>query len=115
MPFSGPVQRFVTVVNAGMTALVDAPVIGRLVERYITTISYVGRKSGRTFSLPIGYQRAGDQITIGVSMPDQKSWWRNFLGAGAPMTITLDGGERSGHAVATRDERGRVTVVLRLD
>nr|WP_264067177.1 nitroreductase family deazaflavin-dependent oxidoreductase [Mycolicibacterium komossense] len=115
MPFGGPLQRFVNLVNAGVTALAGAPVVGRFVERYITTISYVGRKSGRTFSLPIGYRRTGDDITIGVSMPDQKSWWRNFLGAGAPMTIALDGTERTGHAVATRDDRGRVTVALHLD
>jgi hypothetical protein len=113
--FGGPLKRLVDVFNAGATALADAPVVGPLVSGYITTISYVGRKSGRTFSLPIGYQRSGDTVTIRVGMPDKKAWWRNFLGAGAPMTIQLDGKERSGHAIATRDDRGRVSVVLQLD
>ena len=115
MPFGGPAQRFVNLVNAGATALAEAPVVGRFVSGYITTISYVGRKSGKTFSLPIGYRRTGDTVTIRVGLPDQKAWWRNFLGTGAPMTIQLDGAERSGHAVATRDDRGRVTVILQLD
>ena len=115
MSFGGPVKRLVDVFNAGVTALAGAPVVGRFVDRYITTITYVGRKSGKTFSLPIGYQRSGDTLTIRAAMPDKKAWWRNFLGAGAPMTIQLDGTERSGHAIATRDDRGRVSVVLKLD
>jgi hypothetical protein len=114
MPFGGPAQRFVNLFNAGATALAEAPVVGRFVKSYITTISYVGRKSGKTFSLPIGYRRTGDTISIRVGLPDQKAWWRNFLGTGAPMTIQLVDGERSGHAVATRDDGGRVTVTLQL-
>jgi hypothetical protein len=47
-------------------------------------------------------------------MPDAKSWWRNFLGDGAPLTVRLDGIERAGHAVAQRDDRGHVTVRVRL-
>jgi hypothetical protein len=31
------------------------------------------------------------------------------------MTIQLDGADRTGHATATRDQRGRVSVALRLD
>jgi hypothetical protein len=115
MPFGGPLQRFVGVFNAGVTALAGAPGVGRFLTGYITPISYVGRKSGKTITLPIGYRRSGDDIIIRVMVPEQKFWWRNFLGAGAPMTIHLGGADRTGHAVAARDERGRVTVTLRLD
>ncbi len=72
-------------------------------------------RSGRTFSIPVGYRRHGDDVTIGVRMPDSKTWWRNFLGAGAPMSLHLDGADRPGHAVSRRDEKGRVTVSVRLD
>ncbi|TDH57593.1 hypothetical protein E2F47_02100 [Mycobacterium eburneum] len=106
---------FVNVFNGATTALVSAPLIGPLLRRQITTISYVGRRSGQTFSLPVGYQRSGDEVTIGVAMPDAKAWWRNFLGDGGPLTIRLDGADRTGHAVAHRDERGRVAVVVRLE
>lgn len=77
-------------------------------------ITYTGRKSGRTISLPVGYRRRGDKVVINVVMPDAKTWWRNFQGDGAPLTITLDGRDRTGHAVARRDEKGRVTVELAL-
>jgi len=52
---------------------------------------------------------------INVAMPDAKTWWRNFLGDGAPLTITLDGRDRTGHAIARRDDHDRVAVDLRLD
>ena len=100
--------------NAPITALATSPRFGALLRRSITTITYTGRRSGRTFNIPVAYRRRGDEIEIVPNMPDAKTWWRNFLGDGAPMSLTLDGIERSGHAVAHRDENGRVTVRVRL-
>jgi hypothetical protein len=49
-------------------------------------------------------------------MPDKKTWWRNFLGDGGPITLLgLDGSDRVGHAVATRDTGGGVSVAVTLD
>ena len=48
------------------------------------------------------------------AMPDAKQWWRNFLGTGGPISLNLDGVDRAGHAVASRDDRGRVTVTVDL-
>lgn len=115
MAFGGPARVFVSAVNTAITGLTHAPVIGPLLGRYLTEISYTGRKSGKTFTLPIGYQRRGDTVTIRVSMPDRKNWWRNFLGEGAPLTIRLDHADRPAHALATRDQAGRVTVVATLE
>jgi hypothetical protein len=115
MAFSAPIRFLVHGVNAAITALIHAPLLGPRLGRYITEISYVGRKSGRSFTLPIGYQLRGDTVTIRVSMPDRKNWWRNFLGAGAPLTIRLDDTPRTAHAVALRDATGRVTVTATLD
>ena len=114
MAFGGPARVLVEAVNTVMKGLTHAPLLGPVLGRYITEISYTGRKSGKSFTLPIGYRRRGDTVTIGVSLPDQKNWWRNFLGAGAPLSIRLDGTERPAHAVATRDSAGRVTVVATL-
>lgn len=102
-------------VNRGATALITSPRWGRIVGLGLTEIRYTGRRSGRTVALPVGYRRRGSEILIGVAMPDGKKWWRNFTGAGAPLTILLGGTERPGHGVANRDERGRVTVTVRLD
>jgi hypothetical protein len=100
--------------NAPITALAASPRFGALLRRSITTITYTGRRSGRTFNIPVAYRRRGDEIDIAANMPDAKTWWRNFLGDGAPMSLTLDGNEHSGHAVAHRDANGRVTVGVRL-
>lgn len=81
----------------------------------LTTITYTGRRTGRTISTPVMYRRTGaDQVVIGVRGPDGKTWWRNFLGEGGPITLNLDGANRTGHAVAHRDEQGRVTVTVAL-
>jgi hypothetical protein len=107
---------FVRIVNTLFVGLIDAPVLGGLVRRGLINIRYVGRRSGKTFETPVGYRRSGDTITIRVSMPDGKSWWRNFLGEGGPITLLkLDGADRTGHAVADRDDEGRVKVTVQLD
>jgi hypothetical protein len=79
----------------------------------MTVITYTGRRSGRTFTIPVGYKREGDDLTIPVELPDHKSWWRNFTGEGAPIFVKLDGVDRAGHGTAQRDGK-RVTVSVRL-
>jgi hypothetical protein len=86
-----------------------------VVSRRLTVVTYTGRRSGRTFRIPVGYRRTGDTVTIGVRLPDAKTWWRNFTGAGGPLSLELDGVDRTGHAVTRRDAAGRVTVTVRLD
>lgn len=83
-------------------------------RRHITIVTYTGRRSGRTFSTPVGFRRAGDTVTIGVRLSDAKKWWRNFTGDGGPLSLELDGADHTGHAVAHRDDKGRVTVTVRL-
>ena len=111
MNFNGPIVRSV---NSWMVGLRDAPLVGKLVRKGITVVSYTGRRSGRTFTTPVGYQRKGDVVDVRVMMPDAKTWWRNFNGEGGPLTLELDGVERTGHATSHRDDKGRVTVRVRL-
>jgi hypothetical protein len=102
------------VFNAGVAAIVRSPRWGRLAGRGTVLITYTGRRSGRTFTIPVSCRRAGEELTIGVKFPDAKNWWRNFLGEGGPVSVRLDGVDRSGHATARRDEQRRVTVTVRL-
>lgn len=102
-------------INAAAVRLIDAPVLGGLVRRVMIMIRYQGRRSGKTFETPIWYRSTAGGIKIGVAMPDSKQWWRNFLDEGGPITlVNFRGADRSGHAVAHRDERGRVTVSVQL-
>ena len=103
-------QKVATGVNTVVRPLVAAGAgSGRM-----TVVSYTGRRSGRRFSIPVGYRRTGDEVTIDVGLPDRKTWWRNFTGDGSPLAVRLDGVDRPGHGVARRDDQGRVTVAVRL-
>jgi hypothetical protein len=114
LTFGRLLMRAAPIFNAPVAALATSPRFGGLVRRNITIITYTGRRSGRTFSIPVAYRRSGDEIEIAANMPDAKVWWRNFLGEGAPLTLRLDGTQRTGHAVAQRDENGHVMVTVRL-
>lgn len=107
-------MRAAPLFNAPVAAVATSTRLGGLVNRNIAMLSYVGRHSGRRFSIPVAYHRTGDEVTISVNMPEAKTWWRNFLGSGGPLTLRLHGTERTGHGVAQRDEKGRVTVSVQL-
>ncbi|AQA11473.1 MULTISPECIES: nitroreductase/quinone reductase family protein [Streptomyces] len=116
MRYKGPLpKRFTDRFNAWMVGLRSSPRWGRRVSGRLTVVTYTGRRSGRTFSTPVAYRRAADAVTITVAMPERKLWWRNFTGEGGPISLDLDGSDRTGHAVARVDEKGRVTITVRLD
>jgi hypothetical protein len=106
-------MRAAPLFNAPVAAIANSPRFGGLLgRRNIALVTYTGRRSGKTFTIPVAYRRRGDEIDIGANMPDAKTWWRNFLGEGAPLTVRLDDKERTGHAVAHRDDNGKVTVTV---
>jgi hypothetical protein len=86
-----------------------------LLERFIVTVSYTGRRSGKSVSTPVMYFKHGDIITIQVASPDSKKWWRNFLGEGAPITVHLPDGTRTGHAISSRGTGRLANVRVVLD
>jgi hypothetical protein len=108
-------MRAAPLFNAPVAALARSKRFGHLVNRNIAMLTYSGRRSGRQFTIPVSYRRTGTHVAISVNMPDAKTWWRNFLGEGGPLTLQLNGSEHAGHAVAKRDEKGRVTVTVQLD
>ncbi|GLY94305.1 nitroreductase/quinone reductase family protein [Actinoplanes sp. NBRC 103695] len=101
--------------NGCVTAAQNSKRWGPAARRRLTVITYTGRRSGRTFSTPVGYRRTDDGVVIGVRLPDSKAWWRNFLDEGGPISLRLDDTDRTGHATAHRDAKGRVSVTVRLD
>jgi hypothetical protein len=109
------VMRAAPLLNVPVAAIASSPLLGRLLRRSVALITYTGRRSGRVFTMPVAYRLRGDTVEIAANLPDAKTWWRNFLGDGAPMTLQIDGKQRAGHAVAHRDAKGGVTVTVRLD
>ena len=64
MPSGLSGSGFVRAFNALVVGLLDVPLVGRLVRRGLVEVRYVGRRSGKTFEIPVGYRRSGDTITI---------------------------------------------------
>lgn len=60
-------------------------------------ITVTGRRTGRRYTIPVGYQRHGDVLTILVSEAPKKQWWLNFHDA-APVDVNVKGQSRSGIA-----------------
>ncbi|GIF77727.1 hypothetical protein [Asanoa siamensis] len=111
---SNAVRTVVNRINAFNMAWHSSPRFGRLVRPWLTVITYTGRRSGRTFSTPVAYARTAAGVRIDVAMPDAKTWWRNFTGEGAPISVRLDGEQQVGHALARRASRRRVVVEVSL-
>jgi hypothetical protein len=61
----------------------------------LALLSVTGRRSGRTFTFPVGYQRDGKTVTIAVSEAREKQWWRN-LREPAEVELRLRGRLRRG-------------------
>src|SRR5438132_735737 len=106
-----PINRFQDAANRALNVVVipilNSP-LAPLIRPFIITITYTGRRSGKTFSTPVYYRRRGETVLIRVAGPDAKQWWRNFLGNGAAIGVQLPEGTRIGHGTASRDDKGRV-------
>jgi hypothetical protein len=85
-----------------------------LISGRFALITVTGRRSGREFTFPVGYERDGAQVVIDVGWPERKLWWRN-LREPAVVRVRLGGTEHIGRAVAHGDERSGVKVVIDLD
>lgn len=76
--------------NPLVKRLLDSRVAGPM-ARQVLLLRYRGRRSGRTFTTPVGYVRDGDRIVM-VTSPAYR-WWPNFVG-GAQAELRLPEGWR---------------------
>jgi len=72
--------------NRIVRGLLRTPVVSRGIGRRLITLYVVGRKSGRTYALPVAYLAAGDDLLVGTSF----AWARN-LRTGEPVAVRLRG------------------------
>lgn len=71
-----------------------------LVSGSIMAITYTGRMSGKTYIVPVNYQRVGEQL---ITVSDTKrTWWRNMRG-GAQVTLRLRGKDVAAYAQVFED------------
>lgn len=101
-------------VNPLLRALLSSPA-HTLASGRLALITYTGRRSGREYTIPVGYRDKGDEVTIPVGWPERKVWWRNLTGAGGPVRLRVRGRLLTGHAVATHERGSDALVRVRVD
>ena len=69
-----------------------------LLSRGLTLIAVTGRRSGRRYTIPVGYLETSDAVVVLVGDAPSKTWWRNYLGGG-PIEVLLSGVWRHGTAL----------------
>jgi hypothetical protein len=102
-------QMVARVVNHAVLPVAASHRLNRMTGGRMTVVRYTGRRSGRAVSLPVAYRSERERLVIDVALPEKKTWWRNFTGDGAPLTVRLDGVDRPGQGLAVRDG-GRVRI-----
>jgi len=82
--------------NPVVTSILRSP-FHWLLSPGLMLLSYTGRVSGRHITIPVGYQRVGDRVTVLVSEAKAKRWWRNFREPGE-VSLRLRGRTLRGRA-----------------
>lgn len=94
-----PPWVFKWIMNPAIKLILRSPLHGIMSKRLLL-ITFTGRKSGKQFTTPLGYERQGDALIVMTRRP----WWKNFEG-GAPVTVRLQGKKRSATATAVTDKQ----------
>jgi deazaflavin-dependent oxidoreductase (nitroreductase family) len=82
-------------------------------SRSMMLLTYTGRRSGRTFTIPVQYVREGDEIVVIPGRPQEKTWWRN-LTDGGPVRLRVAGRDLEGTATAVTDDRADAEAGIRM-
>lgn len=98
-PRRPPVLLF-KVLNPIMRVLLRSPMKGLVSDR-LMLMKVTGRKTGRRYSIPVGYARVGDTLYSGT----EGRWARN-LREGAPVEVLLKGERRRASAELITDVEG---------
>ena len=92
--------------NKTMKFILRSPLHG-MISKYLTLITFTGRKSGKTYTTPVSYSQQDDQVTIFT----HANWWKN-LGSGAQVSLRLRGRELQGMAQPVAEDKQAVAVAL---
>lgn len=88
---------FHTVLNPLMSLLLRSP-LHFLVSDSLMLITFTGRKSGREYTIPVGYHEIDGEFVVFT----HSDWWKNLKG-GAQVKLRIAGGRRLGQATPIRD------------
>jgi hypothetical protein len=88
-PVRPPMPRWsYGIVNPAMKVILNSPFHG-LLSNNLMVLNFRGRKSGKPYSIPVGYTQEGNTLTLF----SHAKWARNFEG-GYPVLLRLRGERR---------------------
>lgn len=100
---------FLAIANPINKAILRSP-LHKVISRSIMLITFQGRKSGKSYTIPVEYHRAGQSIT--VYSWKKRSWWKNLQG-GAPVTVRVRGKDLIGAADVVPASEAEIVAGLR--
>ena len=95
-------QRFMAVGNKLISWLLRSP-LHSFVSRNMALISVTGKVTGKTYQLPVNYQKSAD--TVWVTSYKYRNWWKN-LRDGASVVIRIQGVDFHGQATVHETPTG---------
>jgi hypothetical protein len=72
-----PPLRLLRLANPVVRLVLRSPA-HRLLSGSLMLVTYRGRHTGRVFTIPVLYVRAGDGTVALAATPEAKQWWRTF-------------------------------------
>ena len=106
---SVPGPRVMRLMNPIVSTILRSPA-HRLLSGDLLLLTYTGRKTGASHTLPVGYTERGDTLIVHSGV---HRWWRNLRG-GAPVVVLLRGRWRTARAELFEDSSTLATEVERL-
>src|SRR5207249_9479955 len=87
---SVPSMRVLHMINPFVAAILRSPLHG-LLSKQVMLLTYTGRKTGKRYTIPVGYTRDGETLVVFSS----RTWRRNLRGD-APVEVRLQGRRYTG-------------------
>ena len=106
MKIPEPLFKFI---NPMMALLLRSP-LHFLMSGSLLLITFVGRRTGRSYTTPVRYVRDGATVRCFTSRHTR--WWRNLVG-GAEVTLAIRGAEGRYRADVILDDPQRIEELLK--
>jgi F420H(2)-dependent quinone reductase len=103
-----PPKPVLRVLNPIVRLLLRSP-LHRLMSKQYMLLAVAGRKSGRTYTIPVGRHYLDDELLVGA-----RGMWKSNLRGGADVRVTIEGRERAGRAELDEDPDHVAEVYKRL-
>lgn len=107
-----PDRRVLRAINPVVSAVLRSP-LHRVLSGRVFLLTYTGRRSGRRYTVPLGYTPDGPALLVVSQQSERKRWWRNLRG-GAPVTLHLRGRRVAGRAEVVEAPAAVLAAVERL-